>query len=182
MNLEEIDFTNAQMLRLKAEERLKAKKLEESIAQKEADAQRLLHELQVHQIELEMQNEELRQATETAELALKRFTIVFDLSPVGYFSLDSEGIISDLNFTGAEMIGERRFGLLNTKFNLFVSDDSKYIFDNFIKKVYTSYKKESCEVFLGSERKAFCSVYMEGVVTEDDQKCLLSVIDISKFR
>ena len=99
MNIEEIDFTDAQMLRQKAEEIVREKQLEADILQKEADAQKLLHELQVHQIELEMQNEELRQAYETAETALKKFTMVFDLSLVGYFSLDEDGTIHSLNFT-----------------------------------------------------------------------------------
>ena len=182
MNIEEIDFTDAQMLRQKAEEIVREKQLEADILQKEADAQKLLHELQVHQIELEMQNEELRQAYETAETALKKFTMVFDLSLVGYFSLDEDGTIHSLNFTGADMIGERRFSLINSNFKLFVADESKSIFNDFLKKAYTNYTKESCELFLGTNKEALRPVYMEGVVSEDDQECLLSVIDISKFK
>ena len=147
----------------------------------ETDIKKLLHELQVHQIELEMQNEELRQAYETAESALKKYTMLFELSPMGYFTLDSDGAICELNFTGAEMLGERRFSLINSNFKLFVSEGSKPVFNNFFRKVYTSNAKESCEVLLGYDKKPLCSVYMEGVVTEDDQKCLLSVVDIAKF-
>ena len=182
MNIEEIDFTDAQMLRNKVEEIIKEKQIEKCIAQKEADAQRLLHELQVHQIELEMQNEELRKAYETAELALKRYTMVFELSLVGYFSLNAEGEIYDLNFSGSDMLGERRFSLLNTKFKLFVADESKSIFDNFIKRVYTSYTKESCEISLSTNTNPSYPVYIEGVVTEEDQKFFMSVINISRFR
>lgn len=183
MNIEDIDFTDAQMLRQKAEEIVKAKKLEEDVLQKEEeDAQKLLHELQVHQIELEMQNEELRQAYETAETTLRKYTMVFDLSLVGYFSLNTEGTILSLNFTGADMLGERRFSLINNNFKLFVADESKPVFDNFLKRVYTSYSKESCELLLGADKTSLRPVYMEGVVSEDDQECLLSVIDISKFR
>ncbi|MDD2490521.1 MAG: hypothetical protein PHO84_08615 [Dysgonamonadaceae bacterium] len=183
MNIEEIDFTDAEMLRQKAEEILKEKQQkEERISQDELDAQKLLHELQVHQVELEMQNEELRHAYETAELTLKKYTLVFELSSVGYFMLDAEGAICDLNFSGAEMLGERRFSLMNSNFKLFVSEKSKSVFNNFFQRLYTSYAIESCEVLLGSDKKSFHSVYMEGVVTEDDQKCLLSVVDISKFR
>ena len=182
MRIEEIDFRDAQMLRRKAEEVLKEKQLAESIAQQEADREKLLHELQVHQIELEMQNEELRNAYETSELALKRYTMVFDLSLVGYFTLNEEGKIYNLNFTGADMLGERRFGLVNSNFKLFVSGESKSVFNNFLSNLYASYKKESCEVLLVTDKKALYPVYMEGVVNEDDQKCLLSVIDLSKFR
>jgi PAS domain-containing protein len=178
---EEMDFTDAKMLREKAEKRLNEKQKEVDRALLETDANKLLHELQVHQIELEMQNDELRQAYETAETALKKYTMLFDLSPLGYFSLDSDGTICDLNFTGADMLGERRFSLINSNFKLFISDDSKPVFNSFFRKVYTSNSKESCEVVLGYNHKSLCRVYMEGVVTEDEQKCLISVVDISKF-
>ncbi len=178
---EEMDFTDAKMLREKAEKQLSEKQKKEDSALKETDVNKLLHELQVHQIELEMQNEELRKAYETAETALKKYTMLFDLSPLGYFSLDADGTICDLNFTAADMLGERRFGLINSNFKLFISEDSKPVFNNFFREVYTSNAKESCEVRLGYDTKLLAHVYMEGVVTEDEQKCLLSVVDISKF-
>ncbi|MBN1820313.1 MAG: hypothetical protein JW833_06335 [Prolixibacteraceae bacterium] len=181
MLYEEMDFTDAKMLREKAEMRLNEKQKKEDGALKETDVNKLLHELQVHQIELELQNEELRQAYETAETALKKYTMLFDLSPLGYFSLDAEGTICDLNFTGADILGERRFSLINSNFKLFISDDSKLVFNNFFSKLYTSNVKESCEVLLGYNSKPLCRVYMEGIVTEEEQKCLLSVVDISKF-
>jgi PAS domain-containing protein len=179
---EEMDFTDAKMLREKAEMLLNEKQKKEDGALKGTDVNKLLHELQVHQIELEMQNEELRQAYETAETALKKYTMLFDLSPMGYFSLNSDGIICDLNFTGADMLGERRFSLINSNFKLFISENSISVFNDFFRKVYISNAKESCQVFLGYDNKPLCRVYMEGVVTEDEQKCLLSVIDISKFK
>jgi PAS domain-containing protein len=178
---EEMDFTDAQMLRAKAEKLRKEKQKKETGKLKDSETNKLLHELQVHQIELEMQNEELRQAYETAEAALKKYTMLFDLSPIGYFSLDPDGAISDLNFTGADLLKERRFSLINSNFKLFISEESKPVFNSFFRKVYASNAKESCKVMLGYKNNALCHVYMEGVVTEDEQKCLLSVIDISKF-
>jgi hypothetical protein len=71
--------------------------------------------------------------------------------------------------------------LINTNFKLFVSEDSQSVFNDFFKKIYATNAKESCEVYLGHDNKPACKVYMEGVVTEDEQKCLLSVVDISKF-
>jgi hypothetical protein len=107
--------------------------------------------------------------------------MLFELSLMGYFTLDADGTICELNFTGAEMLGERRFSLINSNFKLFVSEDSRPVFNDFFSKVYTSNAKESCEVLLGYNNKPLCRVYMEGVVTEDEQKCLLSVVD-RKFR
>jgi PAS domain-containing protein len=178
---EEDDYNDASIMRRKAERLLNEKQGKDADELRNADVKKLVHELQVHQIELEMQNEELRRAHVIAETALKKYTMLFDLAPLGYFSLDSEGTICDLNYTGADMLGERRFSLINSNFKLFITDDSKQVFNNFFKKVYTSNAKESCKVTLGYEDKQLGQVYLEGVVTEDEQKCLLSVVDISKF-
>jgi PAS domain-containing protein len=181
MSNDEQNITDAQFLRLKAEEQLKEKQSKADGPAMESDVKKLLHELQVHQIELEMQNEELRQANETAETALKKYTMLYDFAPMGYFTLDADGSICELNFTGAEMLGDKRFALINSNFKLFVSEDSKPVFNNFFRQVYTGNVKESCEVMLGYDNKILCRVYMEGIVTGDDRKCLLSVVDISTF-
>jgi PAS domain-containing protein len=180
MSTEEKNLTDAQILRLKAEEKLKEKKKTDQPVI-EADVKKLLHELQVHQIQLEMQNEELREANETAETALKKYTMLYDFAPLGYFTLEKDGSISELNFTGAEMLGEKRFSLVNSNFKLFVSESSQPVFNKFFSKVFTGNIKESCEVMLGYDGKPLCSVYMEGVVIGDDRKCLLSVVNISAF-
>lgn len=182
MSTEEQSFTDSAMLRRKAEELLKSK---QKIADKpllETDTKKLLHELQVHQIELEMQNEELRQANDTAEAALKKYTMLYDFAPMGYFTLDSDGSICDLNFTGAELLGEKRFSLINSNFKLFVSKDSLNVFTDFLSKVYSSGSKKSCSVKLGYNGNPLAHVYIEGIVTGDDRKCLLSVVDISGIK
>jgi hypothetical protein len=168
MSTKEKNLTDAQILRVKAEEKLKEKK-KAARPVIEADVKKLLHELQVHQIELEMQNEELREANETAETALKKYTMLYDFAPLGYFTLEKDGSISELNFTGAEMLGDKRISLVNSNFKLF-------------SKVFSGKIKESCEVMLGYDGKPLCSVYMEGVVIGDDRKCLLSVVNISAFK
>ena len=175
-------FTDAQLLRIKAEAELKLKQQNKDITQSEFDIKKLLHELQVHQIELEMQNEELREANELTEQALKKYTMLYDLAPMGYFTLDQNANICDLNFTGADMLGERRFSLVNTNFKLFVSENSKAIFHEFFSNVFSSNYKESCEIQLGYGNNLLSHVYIEGVVTGDDSNCLLSVVDISNIQ
>jgi PAS domain-containing protein len=182
MTTEELDFTNAKMLREKAEELLEEKQKISDKKIVEADNKKLVHELQVHQIELEMQNEELRQAYVTAEQALKKYTMLYDYSPMGYFTLGQEGVIHDLNFTGAEMLQEKRFSLEGANFKLFVSEDSKSTFNDLLTKAYLSYKKESCEVMLGYENRLLCYVYIECIVIFEKQECLLSVVNISEFK
>lgn len=173
------NFTNPEMLRKKAEEKLRNKQNKAAKPVIETDVKKLMHELQVHQIELEMQNEELLQAYETAETALKKYTMLYDFAPMGCFTLESDGSICDLNFTGAEMLGDKRFSLVNSNFKLFISKDSQPVFNDFFRKVYTSHAKKSCKVNLGYDNKPLCRVYMEGIVTGDEQKCLLSVVEIS---
>ncbi|HEX9252433.1 MAG TPA: hypothetical protein VF870_09330 [Ignavibacteriaceae bacterium] len=182
MNNEEQNFTDPQMLRKKAEEQLRKKQKKVSKPVIETDVKKLLHELQVHQIELEMQNDELHQAYEIAEAALKKYTMLYDFAPMGYFTLESDGSICDLNFTGAEMLGDKRFSLVNSNFKLFISEESQAVFNDFLSKVYTNNTKESCEVKLGYNNNPLCTAYMEGIVTGDDRKCLLSVVDISSFK
>jgi hypothetical protein len=182
MNKEKRNFTDDQMLRRNAEELLKKKQGKMNKLVVETDSVKLLHELQVHQIELEMQNEELIHANEAAETALKKYTMLYDFAPMGYFTLDPDGSIYELNFTGAEILRDKRFSLVNSNFKLFVSDESRTVFDKFFSKVYSKKSKESCEVKLGYNGNPLCSVYMEGVVTGDNKQCLLSVVDISGFR
>jgi len=179
MKKEELKFTDAQLLRQKAEEKLVEKSKTTGIPKLETDAKRLLHELQVHQIELEMQNEELRRANEVAESALRKFTLLYDFAPLGYFTVDKEGSILDLNFTGAEILGDKRFSLVHSNFKLFVSEESLPVFNEFFWQVFKSRTKESCKIWLGYEKHMLCPVYMEAIVIEDEQNCLLSVLDIS---
>ncbi len=175
-----MDQSDAHDLRRKAEEKLKTgeKKVTPLM---EADMKKLMHELQVHQIELELQNEELREAYDTAETALRKYTMLYDFAPIGYFTLNSEGSICELNFTGAEMLGEKRHSLINSNFKLFVSGDSLPVFNTFFSKLYTGDVKETCELTLGYDKKTLCHVYMEGIVTGDDRLCLLSVVDLTSI-
>ena len=179
---EEMDFTDARLLRKKAEKALVEKKKEARIPETETDEKRLLHELQVHRIELEMQNEELRQSYETAEAALKKYTMLYDFAPMGYFTLDSNGTICDLNFTGAEILRDKRVSLINSNFKLYVSEKAKLVFYDFFNKIYTNNTKESCTLMLGYNNTPLCTVYMEGILTGDEGKCLVSMLDISSFK
>ena len=74
-------------------------------AMAEADARALVHELQVHQIELEMQNEELQRAQAAAQEASEKYYDLFDFAPVGYFLWDHEGRILEVNLAGAALLG-----------------------------------------------------------------------------
>ena len=74
--------------------------------QSEADTLKLMHELEVHQIELEMQNDELQRAKEKAENIAEKYTNLYDFAPAGYFTIDKDLRICELNLSGAKMLGK----------------------------------------------------------------------------
>ena len=80
-----MELTGEQLLRRKAEEQLKMRQEKTNGQVIESDVMKLLHELQVHQIELEMQNEELYQANALTEEALKKYTMLYEFAPMGYY-------------------------------------------------------------------------------------------------
>ncbi len=181
MNNEEFDYTDSQMLRKKAEKILKAKKKKTEQNHIESDLKKLLHELQVHQIELEMQNEELQLAYESAEKALKKYTLLYDFAPIGYLTISVDGTIHDLNISASEMIGASRGKLIDTNLKLFIVNESKPVFNAFLDKVFAHNLKQSCVVLLGNDNNISIRVYMEGVFIPEDNTCILSFLDISSL-
>lgn len=81
----------------------------------------VLHELLVHKVELEMQVEELRRTHEAMEEARDRYLDLYDFAPVGYITLNRECLITEINLTGAELLGVHRAKLLQRRFTRFVS-------------------------------------------------------------
>lgn len=120
------------------------------------DTQRLFHELQVHQIELELQNEELALSNSTAAAALEKFTDLYDFAPVGYFSMDTNGAMVELNMTGAVLLGVPRSRLVGRRFQLFVAPASRPTFQGFIDRIFSGNGKQHCEAeLLKEDGKAF---------------------------
>ena len=115
----------AAALRRRAEARLRSRASQASTPPTEADTQRLLHELQVHQVELERQNEEIRHAREAVEAGLARYTALYDFAPVGYLTLDRAGAIRSVNLTGATLLGLPRPAVVGTAFSRFLPADAR---------------------------------------------------------
>ena len=91
-------------------------------------ARRALHELRVHQIELEMQNEELRRTREELEVSRERYFDLYDLAPVGYFTLSEKGLILEANLTGAKLLGVARGALVKQPLSRFVLREDQDIY------------------------------------------------------
>ena len=157
----------------------KAKRADE-LGNANANALKLTHELEVHQIELETLNVELNQSKEQAEVAARKYTELYDFAPSGYFTLSREGKIIELNLTAATMLGKESSLLKNSKFGFFVSKDAKPAFNSFLEKAFCSKAKEDCEVTLSTSRKFPTVVSLTGVVTENGEQCLLTMVDITE--
>ena len=110
------------------------------------EAVRLLHELQVHQIELEMQNEELRRAQAELEASHSRYFDLYDLAPVGYFTLSEKGLILEANLTGAALLGVRRTALAKLPWTRLVLPDDQDIYYRHRKQLFESGAPQTCEL------------------------------------
>lgn len=87
-------------------------------------AEELLHELRMYQIELEMQNETLRQSQITMEESRDRYVDFYDFAPTGYITLDHQALITEINLTGADLLGKERSKLVNRRFANFVAPEN----------------------------------------------------------
>jgi len=180
----EIDKDKARLtedaeLRRQAEERLPAKTVEWQPPRTEEETQRLVHEFEVHKIELEMQNAELRRARDELEAALEKYTDLYDFAPLGYFTLDGEGGVRAVNLTGAGLLGVERSRLIGRRFGQFVATADRLVFTDFLGKVFTSSAKEACEVALLKEGNHPLFVQIEAVADSSGQECRAALIDIS---
>ena len=170
---------NVSALRGRAEERLRADQTEAAVPT-QAEARRLLHELQVHQIELELQNEELRQSRAEVEKGLERYTDLYDFAPVGYLTLGPDGVIRQANLSGARLLGMERGRLMGRSFWLFVGESDPSGFKAFVGKVFASRAKEMCEVALLREGKGPLNVHITAMVSEGAQECRVIMVDITE--
>lgn len=168
-------------LRQKAEESLKKKSFEAGPHLSKADALKLIHELEVYQVELKMQNEELVLAKKQAvDNAASKYAQLYDFAPSGYFTLNKHGEIIMLNLIGAILLGQERSLLLNTVFSYYISNDTRSIFKLFLTEVFKSNRKETCEVILSIKDNAPIYVHLSAIVSENGDHCLLSAVDITE--
>jgi len=170
------------------------RRAEEIIGEAEpSDAQRhrrndetlkLFHELQVHQIELEMQNAELRQVRDEVESALAKYTDLYDFAPVGYLTLNRNGVVLAANLTAAGLLGIERSRLTGRHFELFVAAEARQNFAEFLGTVFLCKSRQSCEVTISAEGNLPFFVQIEAVAfeSEQEQECRVAMIDISVRR
>ena len=173
-------MSNKQTLRQKAEAVAKERQSKLESVSTEYEALRLVHELEVHQIELEMQNDELQRAKEQAELAIAKYEELYEFAPSGYFILSKEGKIKQLNIAGSQLFGRDRSQLKNHPFAFYVSDESKQVFNLFLIQVFSSNSKESCDIGLSTPQSLPVTVHISGLVELDKDECFVTMVDITE--
>ena len=139
------------------------------------DIKQLVHELEVHQIELEMQNEELRRAQLELGAARDKYSNLYDFAPIGYFIIDEKARIREANLTVADLLGCPRSQLLNRKFSSFISPDSQDHFYLHCKQVFKSEKVQACELKLKRQDDTYFYARLESLTIKDRSKNLKQI-------
>ena len=168
-----------------AEKRLRNKETASVGARSDTDVRSLLHELQVHQIEMEMQNEELRRAQEATHEASEKYHDLFDFAPIGYFLWDHQGRILEINLSGAALLGLDRNAVLQKRFGQFVAMENRPAFADFCQRVLTAGTKQTCEIkILAGGQPLY--VLVEGIAAQapqgQERLCRAAVIDITELK
>lgn len=151
---------------------------------RDIDPKALIHELQVHQIELEMQNEELKRSRKEVEDALARYSDLYDFAPICLFTLDVKGLIKEVNLAGAALLGVDRRFLMNHLFHMFVSREDRPSFDLFFNRAFEVDTRQKCELKLRKDKGPEIYVQIEGIAggkgTENGLMLRIAVIDITE--
>lgn len=148
------------------------------------DVRQLVHELQVHMIELEMQNNELRRTNEDLDELRFKYVDLYDFAPVGYFSLDHKGQIVEVNLTGARLMGQERRRLLITPFSGLVAPADRMVCNHHLKEIFQRGGKQTCEVRLDPPEGTPFHASLDILAVRDEQgnitQCRMVVIDITR--
>jgi PAS domain S-box-containing protein len=174
----------ADQLRSRAEERLRNEPKETAAVTRE-QMQAAIHELRVHQIELEMQNEHLRATQRELELTQERYAELYDYAPVGYLTLNEQGQILAANLAGVALLGVERTRLLTQCLGSFVVDEAQDQNAFYIcwRKIFGSTTPQSCEVRLRPRRGSVFWARIEAVQAIEAgslQICRLTLTDVTE--
>lgn len=148
--------------------------------------QRLLHELQVHQIELELQNDELRRTQAQLEVARDRYMDLYDNAPTGYLTLNPKGMILEANLPACTLLGINRKDVFGKPVIGFVAAKDQVTFLRHLREMVHIGVRQVCEVDLVQQDDAPVSVQFESVAVQDEAgqhtRVLTALLDITKRR
>jgi len=171
----------AQSLRERAENALR-ERLRTGAADTNMEAHRLIHELQVHEIELSMQCEELRASRSEVEQERARYSELFDFAPTGYLTLSRAGLVTEANLKAASMLGTNRSALLRNSFAPYVAATHRQAFADCTESAYSGGPRAHCELALAGTYSNPRYVHFEGEADESGTELRVSLVDITDRR
>ncbi|MBT7699546.1 MAG: response regulator [Verrucomicrobia bacterium] len=176
------EFASVDAMRREAERRV-ARAPESLTAMSPEEIQQTVHELQVHQIELEMQNDNLRAMHAQLDESRARYYDLYDLAPVGYISVSKKGLILESNLTAATLLSVPRSGLKKLPISQFISKDDQDIYYRYRKQLLETSATQQCELrMLRSDGELFWA-QLDATTAQDDDGapfCRLVLIDITE--
>ena len=146
-------------------------------------ARQTLHELRVHQIELEMQNEELRRAQVELDVARARYFDLYDLAPVGYCTVGEQGLILEANLTAATLLGLARGALVKQQISCFIHKENQDIYYRHRKQLFETGTPQACELRMVKMDGTVLWAHLEATATQDVDGapvCRIVMIDITE--
>jgi PAS domain S-box-containing protein len=168
--------------RQQAEEKLRLETVEVQ-GMSEAEVAVLVHELRVHQIELEMQNDELRKAQTELEQSRTRYAELFDFAPVGYLVFDPNGLVVEANLTAASMLRWDRADLIGRPFSLHVAPGSRDTWRSHYGSVFKTGKSQQSEIEVVGKDQTHLIVRLHSrpVLGEGDKvvQCRTALADVT---
>lgn len=173
-------------LRKKAVEKLKQNSSNPILPQNENEIQKLIHEIQVHQIELEIQNDELRRAWLEVKETQNRFTDLYEFAPVIYFTTNKNGIIEQANLTASGLLGIERIKMIKKNFFDFVIKEDQEQIYFFFKNVYEKKSPVSCELRMQKQDGSIFWAILNGKLNINEyskvEEIRINVSDISNLK
>jgi len=175
---------DAKTIRQKAEALLRDEYSEKELAS-EKDLPKILHELRVHQVELEIQNEELRRIQVELQSTQSKYFDLFNLAPVSYFSFDEHGKIVELNLTATQLLQRERKYLIGWPILPHLTPESSAVFFEHLDTVFRTRTRQQCELVFhqtvnSEKRELFVRVDSVAVKEGDQWLCRATMIDISQ--
>jgi PAS domain S-box-containing protein len=152
----------------------------------EPDAQKLVHQLQVHQVELEMQNEELHRTQSALEEARDRYVDLYDFAPLALVTLSPAGEVLEANLAAASLLGLDRKALIHPKLTRFIPVESQDAFHLYCHQVLHSEVRQTGELTLKNATGGSLTVRLEGIAADDpntrERHCRLSLTNITEHK
>lgn len=170
----------AESLRARAEERLKSFHSDIDDMSK-TDVCKLLHELQVYQVELELQNEELRKSHVALEESRTKYVNLYDFAPLGYLTLNEAGVITEANLTAMTMLGVERSRLINRPFITFVIEEERAGFYKHFRKQFKDKSDDRYEIRIKGKATEYY-VQIDSILFRDERgntTCRVSMTNIT---